>query len=42
MRPVFALFVFIFASDVAVAEDSASVAVVGLDGRKSALTLSRA
>ena len=41
MRPVFALFVFIFASDVAVAEDSASVAVVGLDGRKSALTLSQ-
>ncbi len=40
MRPVFALFVFILASGVAVAEDSASVALVGLDGRKSALTLS--
>jgi hypothetical protein len=40
MRPVFALFVFILASGVAVAEDGASVALVGLDGRKSALTLS--
>ena len=36
MRPVFALFVFILASGVAVAEDGASVALVGLDGRKSA------
>lgn len=40
MRPLFALFIFMLASGVAGAEDSASVALVGLDGRKSVLTLS--
>ncbi len=40
MRPVFALFVLMLASDVAVADDGSSVALQGLDGRKSVLTLS--